>query len=233
MTHQSSTENDLTSDQNDHQQDHEQTSERPITPRHHDQMGRRDTAAGPGAQRAAGERVPAAGGRTVTVHDEPVRVHTEQVELTALGRDDWFIGPSGDLYEVAQPAAEHPSGWVEVTDLSMSDDAEQAAQRRGVAEPGTSPRDGFFSYATLVTIDRVVGLAPATEQGAASEQRAAVLRWLTARWTRHGSDIDTEVRRATASVDRLRAASTRRAAENGCVRDATADARQTDDGRER
>lgn len=233
MTHQSSTEHDLTGDQNSYQQDQNRDPERPITPRHHDPRGRRDAAADAPPPRGADGPIAVAAGRTVTVAEQPVRVHVEPVEMADLGRDDWFIGPDGALYEVARPAAEHPSGWTDVTNLSMSSDEEQTARQRGDAEPGTSPRDGFFSYPNPVTIDRVVALAPADEQGLVGEEQAAALGALTERWAGAESDLDAAVRRAAASVDRLHSAAGRREHEQACVRDTAPDVRDTGVGRER
>lgn len=67
-----------------------------------------------------------------------------------------FIGPDGTEYEVTTPASEHRNGWVNVRDLSMTEDE---AQRRlatpGAVEPGEDPRDGFFSYTQPVEVEVV------------------------------------------------------------------------------
>ncbi|WP_337826251.1 hypothetical protein [Pseudonocardia sp. UM4_GMWB1] len=187
-----STRQPTSSDHDEHHQqtaqDQDQSTERTDTPRHHDLMGRRDAAAGTPPQRAADGAGPAAAGRSVYVAEQPVRVRTEPVALTDLGRDDWFIGPDHVLYEVARPAAEHPSGWTDVVNLSMSDDAVQAAVERGDNEAGASLRDGVFNYAAPVTVDLVTGLVPADEQGPADEARTSVLRSLTERWAGTGSE---------------------------------------------
>lgn len=89
--------------------------------------------------------------------------HRGRVAMTSLAGGDRFIGPDGRTrYEVTTPAAEHPRGWVNVRDLSMTDmeAAERAAQNRWDS-PDTDGRDGFFAYSVPVYVHR---LDPATDQ---------------------------------------------------------------------
>jgi len=40
--------------------------------------------------------------------------------MTDLPKGARFIGPDGSEYKVTRPASDHPNGWVEVWDLSIS-----------------------------------------------------------------------------------------------------------------
>lgn len=66
-----------------------------------------------------------------------------------------FIGPDRRTrYEVITPAADHPSGWVDVRNLSMT--AAEAVERLatpGAVEPGCDPRDGFFAFSHPVEVE--------------------------------------------------------------------------------
>lgn len=79
------------------------------------------------------------------------------VPITSLSRGDQFIGPNDTWYEVLVPASEHEHrGWVDVTNLSMTD--EQAAARLaepGAVEPGCDPRHGFFDDTEPVYVRRL------------------------------------------------------------------------------
>ncbi len=65
-----------------------------------------------------------------------------------LPRGAEFIGPDGHTrYLVTTAASEHPRGWVEVRNLSMTDgEAADLLATPGAVEPGCDPRDGFFAY---------------------------------------------------------------------------------------
>lgn len=73
-------------------------------------------------------------------------------ELPAGAR---FIGPDGRTeYQVTTPAAEHPHGWVQVWNLSMTDaEAAVLSATPGAVEPGCDPRDGDFCYTVPVEVD--------------------------------------------------------------------------------
>lgn len=122
--------------------------------------------------------------RSVLVDGHPVRLLTEPLLLDDLDAGDWFIGLSGELYEVSCPAATHPNGWTEATNLSMPVETERALLAgSGGGEPDTGPREGFFTFPGQdVVIDRVLELVPATGQAPAGEQGTSVLGALTARW---------------------------------------------------
>lgn len=122
------------------------------------------------------------------VDEQPIRVLTEPVLLNDVGSGDWFIGPSGELYEVSRPATAHPNGWTETTNLSMPVRTEQTllAEYDG-CEPGTGPRDGFFSFPSQqVLVERVLELAAAPQQGPLDDHGTSVLAALTARWVTSG-----------------------------------------------
>ncbi len=72
--------------------------------------------------------------------------------MTNLPRGARFIGPDTKTrYLITRAASEHPHGWVEVRDLSMSDElVAQLLATPGAVEPGCDPRDGSFAY-TLPT----------------------------------------------------------------------------------
>jgi hypothetical protein len=58
-----------------------------------------------------------------------------------------FIGPDGAEYKVTTPASEHPSGFVEVWNLSMPDsEVLRLLDMPGAVEQGCHPREGFFAY---------------------------------------------------------------------------------------
>ncbi|SCL21162.1 hypothetical protein [Micromonospora aurantiaca (nom. illeg.)] len=93
--------------------------------------------------------------------------HRGQVDMHTLSRGDLFVGPDGTTrYEVVTPASEHPRGWVDVRNLSMTDDEAAAlVERPGAVErvrdaetgemvPG-DPREGFFAYSHPTYVDRV------------------------------------------------------------------------------
>jgi hypothetical protein len=96
-----------------------------------------------------------------------------QVDMHTLGAGDQFVGPDGTTrYEVVTPAADHPNGWIDVRNLSMTDDqAAEVLARPGavdrVPDPETGqlvpgdPRAGFFAYSCPVYVDRLSAeLAP-------------------------------------------------------------------------
>lgn len=71
-----------------------------------------------------------------------------RVPVQALDRGQRFTGPDGTtLFEVVTPASEHPRGWVDVRDLSMTDEEAAAlVATPGAVERGSDPRRGFFAY---------------------------------------------------------------------------------------
>jgi hypothetical protein len=79
------------------------------------------------------------------------------MNLTDLRRGQKFIGPDGRTHEVTTPASDHPHGFVEVRDLSMTD-AEAAAllAAPGAVERGCDPREGFFAFTHPVDVE-VIG----------------------------------------------------------------------------
>lgn len=129
--------------------------------------------------------------RTVLVDEQPIQVLTEPVLLDDLASGDWFIGPSGELYEVSRPAAAHPNGWTETTNLSMPVRTEQTLLAEyGGCEPGTGPRDGFFSFpGQEVLVEQVLELAAASEQDLVDDGGRSVLAALTARWVTSGAAL--------------------------------------------
>ncbi len=67
-----------------------------------------------------------------------------------------FIGPDNRTrYRVTKSAANHEHGWVEVRNLSCTDEeALKYADPRYVADGG-DPRDGFFDYSSPVEVEVV------------------------------------------------------------------------------
>ncbi len=67
-----------------------------------------------------------------------------------------FIGPDGPTrYQVTKSAANHENGWVEVRNLSHTDEeALKYADPQHVADGG-NPRDGFFAYSSPVEVEVV------------------------------------------------------------------------------
>ncbi|KAA1018284.1 hypothetical protein FVA95_24030 [Pseudonocardia sp. EV170527-09] len=128
------------------------------------------------------------------VDEQPIRVLTEPVLLDDLASGDWFIGPSGELYEVSRPATAHPNGWTETTNLSMPVRTEQTLLAEyGGYEPGTGPRDGFFSFpGQEVLVERVLELAAAPQQGPLDDHGTSVLAALTDRWVADDAGLQSE-----------------------------------------
>lgn len=59
-------------------------------------------------------------------------------------------------YQITTAAIDHPDGWVEVRNLSMSDArAEQLLNTPGAVEKGCDPRDGFFAYSHPTEVEVV------------------------------------------------------------------------------
>lgn len=59
-------------------------------------------------------------------------------------------------YQITRSAAEHPNGWVEVYNLTMTDDeAERLLNTPGAVEAGCDPRDGFFAFSHPVEVEVV------------------------------------------------------------------------------
>lgn len=125
------------------------------------------------------------------VDEQPIQVPTEPVLLDDLASGDWFIGPSGELYEVSRPATAHPNGWTETTSLSMPVRTEQTLLAEyGGYEPDAGPRDGFFSFpGQEVLVEQVLELAAASEQGPVDDGGRSVLAALTARWVTSGAAL--------------------------------------------
>lgn len=75
--------------------------------------------------------------------------------MQSLPKGARFIGPDRRTeYEVTTPASEHPRGWVDVRNLSMSDaKAERLLGTPGAVEKGCDPRDGFFAYSHPVGVE--------------------------------------------------------------------------------
>lgn len=67
-------------------------------------------------------------------------------DIHDLARGERFIGPAdGATYEVITPASEHPMGWVDVRNLSLTD--EQVAEVADeMGRDGADPREGCFAY---------------------------------------------------------------------------------------
>ena len=63
--------------------------------------------------------------------------------------------PHRSLYEVVTSCDEHPHAWLDVRNLSMTDQEAEELLRSGAVEPGTHPRCGFYSYSAGILMDRV------------------------------------------------------------------------------
>ncbi len=81
---------------------------------------------------------------------------TAPILMSDLRKGDEFVGPNGRTrYRVTRDMGSHPNGFLDVRNLSMTNGEARAATKRGDCEPGCDPRDGFFSYTSPVTVEKV------------------------------------------------------------------------------
>jgi hypothetical protein len=75
-----------------------------------------------------------------------------------LRAGELFVGPDQrTVYRVVTPCRKHPRGWLVVRNRSMTDrEAVRLRATPGAVEPGTDPRDGFFTYDPRTRLHRVV-----------------------------------------------------------------------------
>ena len=101
--------------------------------------------------------------RHVTIAGALHEVTVRPCPMAELVAGEHIVGPDGvTLHEVWTSCGEHERGWLEVRNLSMTDD--QAAvllAEPGAVEPGCDPRDGFFCYPPETLMDRVISALPA------------------------------------------------------------------------
>lgn len=94
----------------------------------------------------------------VVIAGAPREVAVRRCAMSALVAGERIVGPDGaTLYEVWTSCDEHERGWLEVCNLSMTNDQAAALLAEpGAVEPGCDPRDGFFIYPPDTLMDRVV-----------------------------------------------------------------------------